>query len=187
MQKLFFQSEFETGDVTLFDKWAKDYFGIKLPEDFIDFIDFINSNGVGREPIPCRFDGKIDMEELIIEAFLRLSPSDNLASIQASTDRAIGEDWISDDFVMFAEGAAGHLSFVLAVKGPHRGKVFAFVDSGVYLDGDQIRLENGALHLANTFSEFIDGLYADEDDIDDWEDSMDYLPDEIKEKFGSGS
>ncbi|KZL10634.1 SMI1/KNR4 family protein [Pseudovibrio sp. Ad26] len=184
MQKVFYTRKLNQSSEIEFEKWAEDYFGIKLPEDFIDFI---NSNGVGREPIPCRFDGKIDMEELIIEAFLRLSPSDNLASIQASTDRAIGEDWISDDFVMFAEGAAGHLSFVLAVKGPHRGKVFAFVDSGVYLEEDRIRLENGALHLADTFTEFIDGLHADEDDVDDWEDSMDYLPDEIKEKFGSGS
>ncbi|MGH0002953.1 SMI1/KNR4 family protein [Pseudovibrio ascidiaceicola] len=184
MQRLFFQFERENLDVASIEEWAKKRFGVGLPEDFLFFL---RNNGIGGNPIPCRFEDKIGMDRIKIEEFLRLAPPDNMLSVQFSTDRAISEGWMSDNLIMFAEGGGSHLSFVLAVKGPHRGKVFAFVDSGVYLDGDQIRLENGALHLANTFSEFIDGLYADEDDIDDWEDSMDYLPDEIKEKFGSGS
>jgi hypothetical protein len=91
---------------------------------------------------------------------------------------------MSSNLLIFAEGAAGHLRFALAVKGPHRDKVFGFMDSGVYLEGDTIRLEYGAAHLANTFSEFIDSLYADEDFLYNWEGITGYLPDEIVEKFG---
>ncbi|KZL15691.1 SMI1/KNR4 family protein [Pseudovibrio sp. Ad37] len=184
MQKLFFLSEFETGDVTLFDKWAEKHFGVGLPDDFLSFL---QKNGIGADPIPCQYDGKIGMDRMKIEEFYGYFPPDDQQSIQTQTNKAVVNDRISGDMLLFAYGGGGHLKFALAIKEPHRGKVFAFVDSGVYLEGDQARLENGALHLANTFSEFIDGLFADEDDLDDWEDSMDYLPDEIKEKFGSGS
>ncbi|KZK78004.1 SMI1 / KNR4 family protein [Pseudovibrio sp. W64] len=185
MQRVFFTWKPEKNmQLELLEEWVENKFGVSLPDDFLGFI---SSNGVGSSPIPGRFSGKIGMDHLIIEEFYWLSPVEDTYSIQYKTENAIDEGWMSDDLIMFARGGSGHLCFILAVKGPHRGKVFAFVDSGVYLEGDQIRLENGALHLADTFSEFIDGLYADEVNIENWEDSMGYLPNEIKEKFGFGS
>ncbi|WP_057461480.1 SMI1/KNR4 family protein [Pseudovibrio sp. POLY-S9] len=184
MQRVFFTWSPENKNSEIFEEWVNKRFGVSLPEDFLLFL---QDNGIGGNPVPNQFSGKIGMEHLVIEEFYRLSPEDAILSIQYKTEDAVDEEVMGENMIMFAEGAAGHLSFTLAIKGPHRGKVFAFVDSGVYLEGDQIRLENGALHLADTFSEFIDGLYADEDAIHSWEVRMGYLPDEIKEKFSSGS
>jgi hypothetical protein len=181
MQNIFYLHKREEDEFISISEWVKSRFNVDLPEDFLFFL---KNNGTGGGPIPRQFKGMVGMYRLKIEEFLRLSPAESLMSIQYSTARAIEEGWMSDNQIMFAEGGGSHLSFTLAIKGPHRGKVFAFVDEGVYLEGDQIRLENGALHLADSFGAFIDGLYADEDDIDDWEDSTGYLPEEIAQKFG---
>ncbi|MFS1523494.1 SMI1/KNR4 family protein [Microbulbifer sp. 2304DJ12-6] len=183
MQRIFYESKLEAGDGKPFEEWAERHFGISLPDDFLFFV---QTNGIGADPIPCQSDGKIGMDRMKIEEFYGCFPPEDQQSIQSQTAKAAANDRISHDILIFAYGGGGHLKFTLAVNGPHRGKVFAFVDSGVYLEGDQIRLKNGALHLADTFSGFIDGLYADADYIDDWEDAAGYLPDEIKEKFGSG-
>ncbi|MFS1523495.1 hypothetical protein ACL7TT_05175 [Microbulbifer sp. 2304DJ12-6] len=184
MQKMFFTWEPENNNSELLEEWIGNRFGVSPPEDFLMFI---RSNGIGVSPIPNQFSGKIGMDQLIIEEFYQVFPPEKSSSIQTQTSRAIDNERISDDMIVFAYGAGSHLKFVLVVKGVNSGNVFAYMDGGVHIDDNQIRLSGDAVRLAFSFSNFINGLYADEDSLEEWEDTMGYLPDEIKEKFGSGS
>ena len=148
------------------------HMGNKIPKDYVGFL---RQFGTGRklQPNTVKFDAASDLR---VEEFLTVSDEDDPESVVGATRTFVANGMISENILLFAQAYGGHLQYGLILEGPLYGSVVAMDSARLILDGTETEIPNvkGVYHLARSFDEFIDSLYSDPQELEEWEE--DYGP-----------
>lgn len=143
-----------------------------IPEEYVNYL---RQFGTGRklQPNTVKFDAASDLR---VEEFLAVSDEDDPESVVGATRTFVANGMISENILLFAQAYGGHLQYGLILEGPLYGSVVAMDSARLILDGTETEIPNvkGVYHLARTYDEFIDSLYSDPQELEEWEE--DYGP-----------
>ena len=148
------------------------HMGNKIPKDYVGFLRQFGTGGK-LQPNTVKFDAASDLR---VEEFLTVSDEDDPESVVGATRTFVANGMISENILLFAQAYGGHLQYGLILEGPLYGSVVAMDSARLILDGTETEIPNvkGVYHLARSFDEFIDSLYSDPQELEEWEE--DYGP-----------
>ncbi|EFO30238.1 hypothetical protein TRICHSKD4_3823 [Roseibium sp. TrichSKD4] len=146
--------------------------GGTIPDEYVGYL---REYGTGRKLQPNTVKSGT-VNDLRVEEFLTVSDEDDPESVAGATRTFRANGMISDNILLFAEAYGGHLQYGLILEGPLYGSVVAMDSARLILDGRETEIPNvkGVYHLARSFDEFIDSLYSDPQELEEWEE--DYGP-----------
>ncbi|WP_150526775.1 hypothetical protein [Roseibium sediminis] len=137
------------------------------------YIKFIEEFGTGQDIMPNKPNCP-EKKDLRIDKIFVFSDVEATTSVAKMTKTLQVDGMISPNIMLFAEAYGGHLQYGLILEGPLYGSVVAMDSARLILDGTETEIPNvkGVYHLARTFDEFIDSLYSDPQELEEWEEDF---------------